>query len=123
MSIDIRAKTEKLRRVPGLMALSALLVVACGTEAPSTLAPDRGIQPRPTGGATQITPTPAPSPAPAEVLSGRDTVVFVTNEQPTTLGAASSNCGGNIKNTICDDLASDPLTWIDNQKNFQLVEG
>ncbi|MCH7726970.1 MAG: hypothetical protein IH991_10880, partial [Planctomycetes bacterium] len=39
---------------------------------------------------------------------------FVTNEEPTTLGAASANCGGNIQNTVCDDIASDPLTWIDN---------
>ena len=121
MDINPWAKTGKFRRVPSLIALSTLLMVACGTEAPSTQAPDSGIQPLPTRVATQNTPTPAPSPIPDGVITARDTVVFVTNEQPTTVGAASSNCGGNIKNTICDDLASDPLTWIDNQKNFQLV--
>ncbi len=38
----------------------------------------------------------------------------MTNEEPTTLGAASADCGGSIQNIVCDDIASDPLTWIDN---------
>ncbi len=104
MNINPWAKTGKFRRVPSLIALSTLLIVACGTEAPSTLAPDTGIQPRPTGAATQIPPTSVLSLVPARVITARDTVVFVTNEEPTTVGAASSNCGGNIKNTICDDF-------------------
>jgi ABC-type transport system substrate-binding protein len=45
----------------------------------------------------------------------------VTNEEPTTIGAASIYCGGNIQNTICDDMASDPLTWIDDRNDFQVV--
>jgi peptide/nickel transport system substrate-binding protein len=55
------------------------------------------------------------------VVSARDIVRFVTSEEPTTIGAASPNCGGNIQNTICDDMASDPLTWIDDRNNFQVV--
>ena len=35
--------------------------------------------------------------------------------------AASANCGGNIQNTICDDMVSDPLTWIDDLNDFQVV--
>ena len=69
-------------------------------------------------------PTAAPQPTaapPPQVESVRDTLIFVTNEEPTTIGAASSNCGGNIQNTICDDMASDPLTWIDDHNNFQVV--
>ena len=69
-------------------------------------------------------PTAAPLPTaapPPQVESVRDTLIFVTNEEPTTIGAASSNCGGNIQNTICDDMASDPLTWIDDHNNFQVV--
>jgi peptide/nickel transport system substrate-binding protein len=64
---------------------------------------------------------PAPTSPPPAVESARDTVIFVTNEEPTTVGAASSNCGGNIQNTICDDMVSDPLTWIDDQNGFQVV--
>ncbi len=69
-------------------------------------------------------PTAAPQPTaapPPQVESVRDTLTFVTNEEPTTIGAASPNCGGNIQNTICDDMASDPLTWIDDHNNFQVV--
>ena len=36
------------------------------------------------------------------------------------VASASAACGGNIQNTICDDIASDPLTWIDNT-NFEVV--
>ena len=69
-------------------------------------------------------PTAAPQPTAApEVMAepGRDTLTFLTGEEPTTIGAASPNCGGNIQNTICDDLASDPLTWIDDHNNYEVV--
>ena len=73
---------------------------------------------------TQAAPTAAPEPTavPAEPAApARDTLIFLTAEEPTTIGAASANCGGNIQNTICDDLASDPLTWIDDHNNYQVV--
>lgn len=69
-------------------------------------------------------PTAAPQPTqapPQMAASARDTMTFLTAEEPTTIGAASPNCGGNIQNTICDDLASDPLTWIDDHNNYQVV--
>ena len=74
-------------------------------------------------GSAPAAPTAVPAPAVAwpDVTSARDSVIFVTNEEPTTIGAASANCGGNIQNTICDDMASDPLTWIDDQQDFQVV--
>jgi ABC-type transport system substrate-binding protein len=48
-------------------------------------------------------------------------MIFLTAEEPTTIGAASANCGGNIQNTICDDLASDPFTWIDDHNDYRVV--
>ena len=79
--------------------------------------------PAATSGSAPAAPTAVPAPAVAwpDVTSARDSVIFVTNEEPTTIGAASANCGGNIQNTICDDMASDPLTWIDDQQDFQVV--
>ena len=120
------------------VTLTLLVGIACGAGAPATLAPSAPTGPtaappqvaKPTALAIQPTavpvqgqPTavPTPIPPPVEVISARDTVVIVTNEEPTTLGAASPFCGGNIQNTVCDDIASDPLTWIDDQNNFQVV--
>ncbi len=69
------------------------------------------------------TPTAAPMPTavPPPAVNARDTLIFLTSEEPTTTGAASPNCGGNIQNTICDDLASDPLTWIDDHNDYVVV--
>ena len=69
-------------------------------------------------------PTAAPQPTqapPQMAASARDTMTFLTAEEPTTIGAASANCGGNIQNTICDDLASDPFTWIDDHNDYRVV--
>ncbi|MFQ6029311.1 MAG: hypothetical protein ACE5Q6_17685, partial [Dehalococcoidia bacterium] len=121
----------------GLVALVSVLLVACGTSAPPAQDTTTGSQPEATVAKPAdlaIAPTAAPqkdapptavpqattAPEPAEVMSARDTVRFVTNEEPTTLGAASPNCGGNIQNTVCDDIASDPLTWIDDFDNFEV---
>ena len=75
----------------------------------------------PSAPAAAPTAAPAPTPVPVAAAPGRDTLIFLTAEEPTTLGAASANCGGNIQNTICDDLASDPLTWIDDHNNYEVV--
>ena len=84
--------------------------------------PADSTQAQPAAPAAAPTAAPQATPAPpAPVASVRDTLIFVTNEEPTTVGAASPNCGGNIQNTICDDMASDPLTWIDDHNNFQVV--
>jgi peptide/nickel transport system substrate-binding protein len=127
----------------GLVALFTVLMVACGAAAPATPAPSDGASAEPTAEATptqelarptelaiqstatpapeQPTPTPAPTAAPTQAESAKDTVIIVTNEEPTTIGAASSFCGGNIQNTVCDDMLSDPLTFIDDRNNFQVV--
>ncbi len=74
----------------------------------------------------QVSAAPTAGPQPTAlpqgpVVSAKDRLVFVTNEEPTTIGAANSNYGGKIQNTICDDMVSDPLTWIDDHNNFEVV--
>ena len=101
----------------GLVALMTVGLIACGGAAEPTAAPV------PTSPADVVlVPTAgiAATAVPPAATSARDTARFVTNEEPTTLGAASANCGGNIQNTVCDDIASDPLTWIDNN-TFEVV--
>ena len=110
------------RALLSIIALLALLAVACGastsedaaapTTAPTVAAPQ----------ALAIPATPAPTAVPEQpAASARDTMIFLTAEEPTTIGAASANCGGNIQNTICDDLASDPFTWIDDHNDYRVV--
>ncbi len=143
------AKTHRLSRaLLSIIAVIALLAVACGASPaeeapadqaaptaepevarveslaiPATETPQQ--QPSTTGQTMmEATPTAAPQPTtvPEEpAMMGRDTLTFLTAEEPTTVGAASANCGGNIQNTICDDLASDPLTWIDDHNNYEVV--
>src|SRR5919106_3892525 len=134
-------KAPLIIRIPRWSLVSVVLVivfvVACGTAAPATQAPETGAQPEPeqqvaepTPLAIEATATPAPAAAtatpaqttvPDVIVSAKDTMTFVTNEEPTTVGAASSFCGGNIQNTIFDDMASDPFSWIDDQNDFQVV--
>jgi ABC-type transport system substrate-binding protein len=61
------------------------------------------------------TAAPQSTAAPVELASAKDTLIFVTRKEPTTVGGAHRNCSGNWINTACDDLASDPLTWINNE--------
>ena len=114
----------------GLIALMTVALVACGgaeapTAAPAAPTKAADVVLAPTIGIVntkvpQSTAAPAATPTPGAVATARDTARFVTAEEPTTLGAASANCGGNIQNTVCDDIASDPLTWIDG-KTFEVV--
>ena len=117
-----------------LVALMTFLLVACGggaeapttaplaatavTEAPATKVtagafPTQGIiataKPE-----AQSTVAAQPIAIPAELVSAKDTLILVTRVEPTTVGGAHRNCGGNWINTACDDLTADPLTWINN---------
>ena len=94
------------------------------TQAPAQQSPGSAAPAASSGSGSQPAPTAMaqPTPAPQEpAVSAKDTVIIITNEEPTTIGAASANCGGNIQNTICDDMASDPLTWIDDLNGYQVV--
>ncbi|HZA25318.1 MAG TPA: ABC transporter substrate-binding protein, partial [Dehalococcoidia bacterium] len=139
MTSNTTANNRKLRWVLSLAILVTVLIVACGTAAPPTGGGDASqAQTEPTTAPTVAqptelgiqatatpapvaTPTPATATDPGQVVSAKDTVRIVTSEEPTTIGAASPDCGGNIQNTICDDMVSDPLTWIDDRNNFQVV--
>ena len=107
----------------------ALAIPATQAPAPQAQAQEpaqsgsQGSASQPASAAPAPTAAPQPTQAPpaAAAEPGRDTLIFLTAEEPTTVGAASANCGGNIQNTICDDLASDPFTWIDDHNNYEVV--
>lgn len=101
---------------PAVAQPEALAIPA--TPAPAAAAP--AATAAPVSAAPTAAPAPTATPAPPAV-SARDLLTFITAEEPTTIGAASANCGGNIQNTICDDLASDPLTWIDDHNDYRVV--
>ena len=104
---------------PAVAQPEALAIPA--TPAPAAAAPAATAAPAaPVSAAPTAAPAPTATPAPPAV-SARDLLTFITAEEPTTIGAASANCGGNIQNTICDDLASDPLTWIDDHNDYRVV--
>ena len=120
------------RALISILVLLALLAVACGastseeaqqeTTAPATQ--EETARPQALAIPATQAPTAAPAPTatpPMQEASARDTMIFLTAEEPTTVGAASANCGGNIQNTICDDLASDPFTWIDDHNDYRVV--
>ncbi|MFQ6028367.1 MAG: ABC transporter substrate-binding protein [Dehalococcoidia bacterium] len=121
-----------------MVALISVLIVACGAAATATPVPEAPLsqsepptaapEPTPTLGFIS-TPTPAPqaptatpqpTPTPGAVASARDTVVLVTNGEPDQLGAFSQGCSGNVPSLVCEDVASDPLTWIDSE-TFEVV--
>jgi ABC-type transport system substrate-binding protein len=128
----MHSPSSRLRKhwLPALVALISLLIVACGTAAtPTSAPPDAAIEPSaptetpttaPQPAESTPTPTPAPTPTAGAVASTRDTVVLVTNGEPDQLGAWSSGCSGNVPSLVCEDLASDPLTWIDSI-SFEVV--
>jgi ABC-type transport system substrate-binding protein len=116
------AATQELAK-PAVLAIPATAAPAAADSSASTAPAAAPASASSSAPAAPAAPAAAPVPTvpPTQVVSAKDTVLFVTNEEPTTVGAASANCGGNIQNTICDDMASDPLTWIDDQQDFQVV--
>jgi peptide/nickel transport system substrate-binding protein len=97
------------RWIAVVMAIVALVAVACGTSAEPQAAPV----------ASTTVPIPSPS-TPVPATDARDTVVLVTGEEPTTLGALSDGCSGNVPSMVCEEVASDPFTWIDTT-TFEVV--
>ena len=117
----------------GLVALVTLVIVGCGGAEAPTAAP-AGPTPTvvnvipevpaiqstaaPQGDATKAIP--AATEVPAAVVSGKDTLRFVSNEEPGTLGFSNNLCLGNIQSTICEEMIGEPFTWIDT-KSFEVV--
>ena len=67
-------------------------------------------------------PIAAPEPVISQpaAVSARDTIIVVTEEEPTTLSTFSSSCNGGVSSMVCEEVASDPLLWIDSS-TFQVV--
>ena len=109
--------------IMGLLALATVLMAACGgSAAPNALPVDPITVSQPTGIMAAAVPAAEATAAPVAMArtSSRDTIRIVSNGEPDTLGAASPSCGGAAQNTVCDDIASDPFTWIDNT-SFEVV--
>ena len=100
----------------GLPVIVAAAAMACGSSAPGSLAP--AVQTGPVQRGAIATPMPVPPPGPA--LTAHHEIVFVTQEEPDSLGAWSAGCAGNVTGAICGEIASDPFTWIDGT-NFEVV--
>ena len=76
--------------------------------------------PTPVPASEAATATPVPTPTPGTVETAKDTLVFVTQEEPVSLGTFSDGCSGNVPSTICEEIATDPFTWIDST-TFEVV--
>ena len=169
LGITTPRRTLWRRGTAALVAMLALLIVACGASTPPTAAPaaqpdpaqpaapaqqpaqpaapaapptaapaqdsagtsadaralvteQRQFQstPTPAPAMAAATPTPAPTPIPATAASSKDTIYLVTQEEPTSLGTFSDGCSGNVPSMICEEIATDPFTWIDST-NFEVV--
>ena len=57
---------------------------------------------------------------PAAIESAKDTVILATNCEPRAVGRSTLNRRGNAPSLVCEDAASDPLTWIDST-TFEVV--
>ena len=109
------AMTRQLGRhwVTGLVALIAVLLVACGgaaskpSDAPK--APAVPAAPKaPAAGAPTAAPTVAP--APGKVVSAKDSITLVVPEEPVQLNSFLS-LGAALTSPIIKDNVVDPLTW------------
>ncbi len=76
--------------------------------------------PTPSASMGDAVPTAAPTPTPGAAFSAKDTIILVTQEEPTSLGTFSDGCSGNVPSMICEEIATDPFTWIDSS-NFEVV--
>jgi len=99
----------------GIVLLLLLLAVACGTAATATPLPKATSAPAPTALAApaQPTPTAAPKPTsnPAPVVV-KDKVILVLSAEPGSLDPWDTHCNATLEQTICNETANEPLTWI-----------
>ena len=169
LGITTPRRTLWRRGTAALVAMLALLIVACGASTPPTAAPaaqpdpaqpaapaqqpaqpaapaaqptaapaqdsagtsadaralvteQRQFQatPTPAPAMAAATATPAPTPTPGAAFTAKDTIILVTQEEPVSLGTFSDGCSGNVPSMICEEIATDPFTWIDST-NFEVV--
>lgn len=124
--------------------LVTLFAVACGASEAPTAAPAPQVEqaaeapavptdaraltetrqfestPTPEPAMAAATATPVPTPTEGAVFSAEDTITLVTQEEPTSLGTFSDGCSGNVPSMICEEIATDPFTWIDST-TFEVV--
>ncbi len=101
---------------------------AAPTEAPAVPADARALTdtrqfqstPTPEPALAAATATPVPTPTPGTAFTAKDTIYLVTQEEPVSLGTFSDGCSGNVPSMICEEIASDPFTWIDSS-TFEVV--
>ena len=126
MKMCIHAKNTFGSWALALVAVVALIAVACGGPASTATQPPPAATtgPTPTLGfvstPTGATATPRPTPTQGVVTSARDSITLVAQEEPTVLGAFSTGCSGNVPSMVCEEVATDPLTWIDSS-TFEVV--
>jgi len=104
----------------GLMALSALLAIACGaaatatpvpaTSVPATTMPEGTTPPTETGPTALPTVGPTVTPRPDDISSARDSITLVVGEEPVQLHSFLT-IGGSLNGAITRDNLVDPLTW------------
>ena len=105
----------------GLLALSALLIVACGGAAePEPAAPAESsaqAEPAAVGQPTATpvpdataTPAPTATPLPEDVATAQDSIVLVVPEEPVNVNSFYS-IGGSLYASITRANLQDPLTW------------
>ena len=109
-------KSDWLRILGGMVTVLLVMTSACGTVASQVLDPASLAEP----GESTVTATPAPTPTPGAAATASDTMVFVTQGEPASLGSWSVGCTRGVSNAVCGEIASDPLTWIDGA-NFEIV--
>ncbi len=99
----------------GILALAALLMVACGGAAEPAAPAPAPVQTEIQATATPVaaataTPAPTATPLPSGVTSARDTITLVVPEEPVALNSFLS-IGASLNAAITRSNLQDPLTW------------
>ena len=134
-----------IRLLAGLTAIVALTLVACGATAPvsdeytgESSVLDRSVDSsdlelsgpfldgQPVSGledenaVARAVAAARATPLPLSASSASDEVIFVTSEEPRSLSAWDEGCVESVSNSVCAQIASDPLTWFDSA-TFEVV--
>ena len=66
-------------------------------------------------GTSNASSIPAATPLPAAAATAADEIVFITQQEPQSLSTWHGDCLGSLTNAICQEIASDPLAWVDRE--------
>jgi len=107
----VKPNTPMKAWIPIIVALVAVLAIACGAAATATPGPTSPLAATPVPGANS-TPAATPSrvtPAPTGTVSAKDSIILAMNEEPLTLDPFPTQ--GGIAAAPGKDNLVDPLTW------------